>query len=92
MLDRIGHIGRVAFDPGLGERAIEQTTSRTDKRFAGEIFLIPWLLADQHDASGFLPLAENRLRGVAPQRTVAAMASIFAQSCKARPFGSRHIR
>jgi len=68
MFDGIGDVGVVAEDTGFLQRGIENATCRTDKRFAGEIFLIARLLADQHEVGLARSLARHRLGGIAVER------------------------
>lgn len=60
MFDGIGDVGVVAEDTGFLQRGIENAACRTDKRFAGEIFLIARLLADQHEVGLARSLARHR--------------------------------
>ena len=68
MLDRVGHIGAAAVDAGLLDAAVEHLAGRADKRVAGEVFAVAWLLADEHDRSPPRPLAEYGLRGIGIER------------------------
>ena len=49
-----------------GQRLPEQPASRPDKRLPGEIFLVPWLFADEHDRRRLGAGAEDGLRRVPP--------------------------
>ena len=49
MLHRIGQIDLVRVEARAVQRLPEQSSSGSDERLAGEIFLIARLLADQHE-------------------------------------------
>src|SRR5947209_8359251 len=46
MLDCVGDERVTPRDSGFSQRLIQNLSRRADKRFAGEIFLVAWLLAD----------------------------------------------
>src|SRR5205085_5829971 len=48
MLHRVGDVNLRPIDPRFLERAIENFSRRTDEWFAGEVFLVAWLFAQQH--------------------------------------------
>jgi len=81
MLDRVGDVNLIAIDSRLRQRAIEDFSSRPDKRFSGDIFIIPRLLADQHDRRAFWSFAENGLRRAFVKMTRRAIAHCFANIC-----------
>ena len=58
----VGHVNRLAIDAGLLQGAIEQLPCRSDERMAGEILGVARLLADEHEARGSRPFAEDCLR------------------------------
>jgi hypothetical protein len=41
-------VGLLALDAGFLQRAVEHLSGRSDERFAGEVFLVAGLFADQH--------------------------------------------
>jgi hypothetical protein len=49
------------------QRFVQQSSGRTYERFAFEILLISWLLADQQDSSARQAFAEYGLRCILPQ-------------------------
>lgn len=74
MFDGIGDVGVAAGDAGILQRGIENAAGRTDERFAGEIFLIARLLADEHEVGQARSLARHRLGGIAVERAAPAIA------------------
>jgi hypothetical protein len=78
VLDCIGDVSRLAVDRRIRQRTIEEPAGRADKRFAGEVFLIAGLLADEHDVRRLTSGTEHGLRGVLPQRTVATVGRLLA--------------
>ncbi len=50
MFHGIGHIELRPIECGPCQRLVQHLTGGADERFAGEIFLIPRLLSDEHDA------------------------------------------
>src|SRR5439155_8294983 len=44
------------------ERLIHDFSGRSNKGLTGDIFIIPWLFADEHDRCAFRALAKNGLR------------------------------
>ena len=48
MLHRVRDVNLRPIDPRLFECAIENLSRRTDEWFAGEVFLVAWLFAQQH--------------------------------------------
>src|SRR5215469_1454644 len=61
MLYHVRDIGLLAVDPRLDKAAVEKLSGGSDKRMTGEIFGIPRLLPDQHDAGRLRPFAEDGL-------------------------------
>src|SRR3546814_15678737 len=61
MLDRVGDVGGGAVDAGVRERLVEDAAGGPDEGTAGQILLIPRLLADEQDARVERPLAEHCL-------------------------------
>src|SRR5690242_14123921 len=61
VLHGVRHVDIVAVNPSLLERLIEQLSRRTDKRMAGAIFLIAWLLPDDHHSRPLWAFSEDRL-------------------------------
>ncbi len=83
MFYRIGDVNLVAVDAGFFQRAVERQPRRSDERFAGEVFLVARLLADQHHLGIPRAFAEHGLRRVFPEMTGAAMRSLLAQGLEA---------
>jgi len=65
------------------QRPIEHQPGRSYERFAGKIFLVAGLLADQHDLGVLRAFAEHGLGGIFPEMTGAAAAGFFAQGFEA---------
>ena len=83
MLDRIGDVDLLAIDACLLQRAVEHQAGRTHERFAGKVFLVAGLLADQHHLRILRAFAEHGLRRRLPEMTGAALAGFFAQGLEA---------
>jgi len=72
MLDDVRDVGAAAIDAGLLERFRQDAPRGPYKRMACEVFVIAWLLADEHHV-GFRPaFSEYGLRSLAPEITRAA--------------------
>jgi hypothetical protein len=78
MFDGVGYVNFFAIDAGFDERVIEQLPCGTDEGFAGEVFLIARLLANEHEFAVRGTFAENRLRAELPEVAVFAGFSGFA--------------
>jgi len=52
--------------PACLQRLIQQVACRADEGFAGQVFLVTRLLADQHQLCMACALPADRLRGIAP--------------------------
>jgi hypothetical protein len=78
MLHRVGDVNLAAIDAGLLQRAVEHLPGGPDERFAGEVFLVAGLLADQHDAGPLRAFAEYGPGRVFPQWTGVAIGGQFA--------------
>lgn len=72
MFHRVGDIGGRSIDSGFGEGAVEQLAGGADEGFAGDVFVIAGLLADDHDAGIGGAFAEDGAGGVLPKRADAA--------------------
>ena len=83
MFHRIGDVDFLAIDAGFFKRAIEYLAGGSDERFAGDIFFVAGLLADQHDLGMLRAFAEHGLRRIFPKMTGAAAAGFFAQDFEA---------
>ena len=79
MLYRIGDIDLPAIDAGFVQRAVEHQPCRSHERFAGKVFLVAGLLADQHDLRGLRAFAEHGLGRVFVEGTGAAGGRFLAQ-------------
>src|SRR5438309_1719158 len=64
MLHRVGDINLFAIDSRFLERAVHDFSGRTNERFPGNIFVIPRLLANEHDRRFLWTFAKYRLGGV----------------------------
>lgn len=72
MFDGVGDVRFAAIDADLVEKLVEQFSRRTDEWFASEIFLIPRLLADEHDLRMHRAFPEDGLRRMLVKITSAA--------------------
>ena len=72
MFHRVGDKGLAARNPGLSEGLIEDAPGGSDERLAGNIFLVAWLLTDQHEPGANAPFAGNDLRGLLVKGTTRA--------------------
>src|SRR5687767_399675 len=79
MLDRVGHVNSPAVDARVFECSIQQLAGGADERVTGSVFLVPWLLADQHDFSPSRSFAEDCLRGVQPKMAATTLPGRFLQ-------------
>src|SRR5512138_1711334 len=73
MFDCVRDVSQLSIDIGVLEGAIEHAARGTDEGLAREILLVAGLLADEHDLRALQASTEHRLRGIAPQRAVAAL-------------------
>jgi hypothetical protein len=69
----VGDVDVLAIDARLDQCLIQQMAGRSHKRPALLILLVAGLLADQHKASLFGTLAEDRLRGAAVEVAAPAL-------------------
>jgi hypothetical protein len=67
VLDRVGDEGLGARDAGALQPRVEHPAGGADERRAGQVLLIAWLLADQHQRRLGRPFAGHALGGAAPQ-------------------------
>ena len=84
MFYRVGDVDLLAVDAHFLQRAVEHLPCRSDERFAGEVFLVAGLLADQHQLGVLRAFAEYGLGCVFPERAGAAIGGLFAQGVEAR--------
>src|SRR5262249_41687735 len=82
MLDRVGHIGPLAVEPGRRQRAVEDLSGRSDKRATGQILLVAGLFADKHQGRIGGTFSEYSLGGAGMQRTACAGFSLARQRSK----------
>ena len=61
MFHRVGDINSVAVDSGFLERAIQDFSRWTDKRFASHVFVVTRLLTDQEHRGARWAFAEDGL-------------------------------
>src|SRR5260370_4711097 len=86
----IGDINLPAIDAGLFQGAVEHQPCRSHERFAGKVFLVAGLLADQHHLRILRAFAEHGLGCILPEMTGAAVAGIWARrSCAPAPAAGR---
>ncbi len=67
MFDGVGDVEAFAVDLGGGQRFVQEIARRPDERSTATVFLVAWLLADQHHGRMGRAFAEHRLLGVAVQ-------------------------
>jgi hypothetical protein len=72
VLHRIGDEGLAATEAGVDHRAVEYAAGRAHERASLQIFLVPRLLADQHQPRSRRALAGNDLGGMAIERAARA--------------------
>jgi hypothetical protein len=72
MFHRVGDVDGGAVDADLFEGAVEELAGGADEGFAGEVFLVAGLFADEHDGGGGGAFAEDDLGGVAVEVTALA--------------------
>ncbi len=80
MLDRVRDVNRVAVDPRLLQRAIEELSGRTDEWLAAQVLLVARLLAEQHHRRLFWYFAENGLGRILVERAGGTAGGRFPQS------------
>ncbi len=80
VLHRIGDEDALAIDSSLSQSTVQHAPSRPDKGQAGLVFLVAWLLADQHHRRPTRPLPRHRLCGVLRHRRQLFSASRKADS------------
>jgi hypothetical protein len=64
LLDRICEVDRASIDSSFFESANQDFPGWTDEGFAGSVFLIPRLLAEEHEGGAFATFTENSLSRV----------------------------
>ncbi len=79
MLHRIGDIGRPPVEPRLPRYPVEKLAGGPDERPALLVFLIPRLLAHDHQPGVRRPFARHRLPGIAVKRAAGAAAQAARQ-------------
>jgi hypothetical protein len=62
MLYNIRQINLSAVNSCFGQRFIQNFPRRSDKGFPGAVFLVPWLIPDEHNGGFRVALSEHRLR------------------------------
>ena len=86
VLDDVGDEGRLAIDPGLRQRLVQEPAGRAHERLALEVLVIAGLLADEHPAGRDRALAEDGLRAWAHRSHARHRAAARAiASMSARP-------
>src|SRR5262249_5808222 len=70
VLDDVGHVHEPPVDAGLQARRVEELAGGADERSPDEIFVVPGLLADHHDARRRFTLAEDGLCSPPPERAI----------------------
>ena len=71
VFDDVGDVDTLAIDPDRLERAVEYATRRTNEGRARQVLCVARLFAHEDNFRLGVPLAEDRLRGIAPQITSA---------------------
>src|SRR5947209_1288292 len=82
VFDRISHVRFGSLNASLCQGAVEQLARGTDERLPLDVFFVPRLLSDKHDASALRAFSKNRLR--TPQVQVASFARMrrFSKRCQ----------
>src|SRR5438094_10035891 len=62
MFHCVRHINVASIDSSLFERLVHDFSRRSNKGLTGDIFIIPWLFADEHHRCACPALAKNGLR------------------------------
>ena len=83
MFHGVGDVDLLAVDAGFLQCPVEHQPGGSDERFAGKVFLVAGLLADQHDLGMLRAFAEHGLRRILPEMTGAAVAGFLAQDFEA---------
>src|ERR1700730_13240982 len=91
MFHGIGDVNFFAVDSGFDERVVEKLAGGADERFAGQVFLIAGLLADEHQLAMGGAFAENGLRAELPEIAIFASFCGFAQLWESG-FGGNQIQ
>jgi len=89
MFHRVRDINLRSVDSSFFERSIHDLSSGSNEGFTGDIFIIPWLFADQHHRCCFRPLAKNCLRRALVKVARLAIFRRLAQRRPARCAGRR---
>ena len=63
MFNRVCNVNLRPIDSGVLERAIHDFPSRTNERFARDVFVVAWLFANQHHRRMLWTLAKHGLGG-----------------------------
>jgi hypothetical protein len=75
---RVRDVNLGSINSGVLERAVHDFPSRTNKWFAGHIFVIAGLFANQHHRCALRPFAKNSLGRSFVQMTCSAVSCCFA--------------
>src|SRR5258707_10132679 len=67
VFDDVRDVNTRAINANLGQCLIKQLSGRPHEGSTDSIFLIPWLLSDDHDRGLGRPFAEDRLRCRSPE-------------------------
>jgi hypothetical protein len=62
VFDRVSDVDVLTIDASLNESAVEDAAGGSDEGFAGAVFDVSRLFADEHDARVSGPFTENSLR------------------------------
>src|SRR5207248_7188824 len=89
VLDDVGHVDGRSIDARFTERAIEQLARRSDERVPAQVFVVPRLLADEHQLRFLRAFAEDRLRAAAPQIARLTVLRGAADLVDRRPIGNQ---
>src|SRR5688500_15093634 len=82
MFNRVRQVNLSRIEAGFDERLAQQLPRWTDERFAGEVFLIAGLLADEHETRAWWTLAEHGLSAAFPKVAPSATCRALAQRRK----------
>ena len=88
VLHRVGDVEPGAVEPRFGQGGVEDAPRRPDEDVAFAVLGIARLLAHQHDPRARIALPEDGLRGVLPERAVAARPRLAAEPLQLQVVGN----
>lgn len=89
VLHRVGEVQRRAIDSQFSQRTVEQPAGRARERLSAQVLAIARLFPDQHHLGACRPLPEHGLRGLLPERALAAGTGLRTQTLQAAGVGGR---